>query len=186
MRASAEAPVPAPVRALRVLARGLLALSPAVRWVPAVGWMTLTFVLSMQDFGIGGGTGLSWGILSNGYHCFEYGVLAIFLALFLPREQGWPRLGPRETRWIVLAAGLYGMSDEIHQAFVPSRNCSILDLLSDVTGAWLATRAAARAGGIDYDPRRLARIVLFGIPLCFLCGTLAELMPRWFPDVALF
>jgi hypothetical protein len=174
------------VRALRAIGRALLALGPATRWIPAASWMALTFFLSMQDLSIGGGTGWSWGILTNGYHCFEFGVLALFFALFAPREQGWPRLRARETAWVVGLAALYGASDEIHQAFVPARNCSVLDFLSDTTGAWLATRAAARAGGVDYDPRLLRRIVLLGIPVCFLCGALAEFMPRWFPDVAMF
>ena len=186
MTPPAEPRIPWLVRPVRALGRGLLSLSPATRWIPAASWMALIFVLSMQDIGVGGSGSPGWGVLANGYHCFEYGVLALCLALFAPREQGWPRLDARATRWIVIVAALYGASDEIHQAFVPARNCSIFDLLSDVTGAWLATRAAARAGGVDYDPEKLLRIVLRGIPLCFLCGTLAEWMPRWFPDVPLF
>ena len=87
----------------------------------------------------------------------------------------------RETLWIVVVAGLFGLSDEIHQHFVPTRNSSVLDLFSDVVGAWLATRAAARAGGVDYDPRLLARIVRFGIPLCIACGALSNWGAEWFP-----
>jgi hypothetical protein len=174
-------PLPAGVRALRLAGRGLLALSPSTRWVPAAAWMALTFALSTQQFRGGGPEGVGWGIASNGYHCFEYGVLAICLCLFAPREQGWPRLRARETAWIVIAAALYGLSDEIHQHFVPTRNSSALDLASDTLGAWLATRAVARAGGVDYDPRILARIVLRGIPLCILSGALANWGGAWFP-----
>jgi len=177
-------PLPAPVRVLRRAGSALLALSPATRWIPAASWMALTFVLSMQQFGSGTGHGFGWGIASNGYHCFEYGVLALCLALFAPREQGWPRIRARETLWIVAVAGLYGLSDEIHQHFVPSRNSSVLDLFSDVVGAWLATRAVARAGGVDYDARILARIVGFGIPLCLACGALANWGAEWFPWVS--
>jgi hypothetical protein len=174
-------PLPLGVRALRLAGRTLLALSPKTRWVPAACWMALTFILSMQQFsGVGTG-GFFWGIASNGYHCFEYGVLALCLALFAPREQGWPRLRARETLWIVVVAGLYGLSDEFHQHFVPSRNSSAFDLVSDVAGAWLATRVVARAGGVDYDARILLRIVLRGIPLCLLCAALANWGPEWFP-----
>lgn len=183
MNAGAERLPPA-VRVLRGAGSALLALSPATRWIPAASWMLLTWVLSMQQFGGGGPEGFGWGILSNGFHCFEYGVLAIFLCLFAPREQGWPRLGAKETAWIVVAAGLYGISDEIHQHFVPSRNSSLLDLLSDVVGAWLATRAVARAGGVDYDAQRLKRIVLWGIPLCIACGALAKWGAERFPWVS--
>ncbi len=177
-------PLPTAVRALRAVGRALLTLSPATRWIPAACWMALTFILSMQQFGGSGPEGAGWGIASNGYHCFEYGVLAILLCLFAPRQQGWPRLRARETAWIVIAAGLYGLSDEIHQHFVPSRNSSALDLLSDIVGAWLATRAVARAGGVDYDTRRLQRIVVFGIPLCIACGALANWGAEWFPWVS--
>jgi len=183
MRPPAERLPPA-VRALRAAGSALMALSPATRWIPAAAWMALTFVLSMQRFGSGGSEGFGWSIASNGYHCFEYGVLAICLCLFAPREQGWPRLRARETAWIVALAGLYGISDEIHQHFVPTRNSSLLDLLSDVVGAWLATRAVARAGGVDYDAHRLKRIVLLGIPLCFACGALANWGAEWFPWVS--
>ena len=176
----ADAP-PLGVRVLRLPARALLALSPATRWIPAACWMSLTFILSMQQFGGGGTSGVLWGIASNGYHSFEYGVLAILLCLFAPREQGWPRLDAKATAWVVLAAGLYGLSDEIHQLYVPTRSSSALDLFSDVTGAWLATRAVARAGGVDYDAGKLARIVLFGIPLCIACAALANWGGEWLP-----
>jgi len=174
-------PRPLAVRALQLFARALLSLSPATRWVPAVCWMALTFILSMQQFGGGGEGGAFWGIASNGYHCFEYGVLAICLCLFVRREQGWPRLDARATLVIVVVAGLYGLSDEIHQHFVPTRNSSGLDLLSDIIGAWLATRAVARAGGVDYNANILARIVLLGIPLCIGCAALANWGGAWFP-----
>jgi VanZ family protein len=36
---------------------------------------------------------------------------------------------------------LYGASDEIHQYFVPNRECDLLDWLADATGAMLAIGA---------------------------------------------
>jgi hypothetical protein len=180
MSATAEA-LPAGVRALRLVGRALLALSPATRWIPAASWMALIFILSMQTFGGAGAPAVPWGIAANGYHCFEYGVLAVCLCLFAPREQGWPRLRARETALIVRLALCYGLSDEFHQHFVPTRSSSALDLLSDGVGAWLATRAVARAGGVDYDPHILARIVLLGIPLCIGCAALANWGGAWFP-----
>ena len=42
-------------------------------------------------------------------------------------------------QWIVLlsmiSASLYGISDEIHQSFVPSRDGSFLDVVADILGA---------------------------------------------------
>lgn len=39
---------------------------------------------------------------------------------------------------LLVVVRLCAVSDELHQAFVPSRNCSVLDSLSDLVGASLA------------------------------------------------
>lgn len=173
------------LRPLELVGRALLDLPVSVRWIPGACWMGLIFVLSMQEFGGGGGaSGIAWGIASNGYHCFEFGVLALFLCVFLPREAGWPRLEARERAWILLAVLLYAASDEWHQVYVPSRNASVLDLVSDLVGATLALLAARRVAGPHADAARLVRIVLLGIPLCIACAAIANGMPQWFPDAA--
>jgi VanZ family protein len=44
-------------------------------------------------------------------------------------------------RWAVLVVAivsLYGVSDEIHQAFVPGRSSDVFDWVADTTGALLA------------------------------------------------
>lgn len=46
--------------------------------------------------------------------------------------------------WIsFLSAALYGVSDEIHQHFVPSRTADILDILADVAGSLCGALAGA-------------------------------------------
>jgi VanZ family protein len=63
-------------------------------------------------------------------HFSVYGLLATLLV----------RLG-RGSRavWLaLLAASLYGASDEWHQSFVPGRTCDVFDWLADTTGAALA------------------------------------------------
>jgi len=35
----------------------------------------------------------------------------------------------------VVSASFYGISDEIHQYYVPSRNADILDVIADILGA---------------------------------------------------
>jgi VanZ family protein len=70
-------------------------------------------------------------------HLAEYAVLALLLWRALRREAApatvpwrWSRAG------LVLAlVALYAASDEIHQAFVPSRQGSGWDVLLDTTGA---------------------------------------------------
>lgn len=36
-----------------------------------------------------------------------------------------------------LIAAVYGISDEVHQYFVPPRECSFWDWLADISGAWV-------------------------------------------------
>jgi VanZ family protein len=73
-------------------------------------------------------------------HLTEYAVLALLLWRALPKPV---EESPAPWQWakagLVLAlAALYAASDEIHQAFVPSRQASVRDVLLDTTGAALA------------------------------------------------
>ncbi|PIR20575.1 MAG: teicoplanin resistance protein VanZ [Deltaproteobacteria bacterium CG11_big_fil_rev_8_21_14_0_20_47_16] len=44
----------------------------------------------------------------------------------------------RMTLWLTIAiSSLYGLSDEIHQFFVPTRSCDVLDWCADVVGSVL-------------------------------------------------
>ena len=41
-----------------------------------------------------------------------------------------------------LSAMLYGISDEIHQSFVPSRTADIIDMIADAAGGFMGAAAA--------------------------------------------
>lgn len=66
-------------------------------------------------------------------HALVFGALAWLLARALERETGWPLL--KRAGVVVILAGLYGVSDEIHQAFVPLRNPDWRDAAADLAGA---------------------------------------------------
>ena len=67
-------------------------------------------------------------------HFGAYALLAILTARNLKAEK--PFWSPIKIKIIViLFASLYGLSDEIHQAFVPSRYASAYDFLADCTGS---------------------------------------------------
>jgi VanZ family protein len=71
-------------------------------------------------------------------HGVEYGGLATVLSL------GMRASGVRPGRALalaVLAASLYGASDELHQSFVPGRDADVLDWVVDTVGAALAAGA---------------------------------------------
>ncbi len=76
-------------------------------------------------------------------HGFEYAVLGALCY----RAFRWgtnDRWAPRAVWCAVLAASLYGITDEVHQAFVPFRESSWLDWLADTAGAVLGATITHR------------------------------------------
>jgi len=113
--------------------------SPWRHFLPAILWMGVLFFFSQQSHLE---TGLTWDFwFKKGAHVFSWGVLA---ALFL-RAQGQGRFAwarrHAEKAWSLSV--LYGVFDEVHQAFVPLRNASPRDVCIDSLGA-LAGLASVR------------------------------------------
>ena len=110
----------------------------ALRWLPAVCWMGGVFYLSHQSSPLGADAGASRAALA---HAVLFGGLAALLY--------WP-LASRSAQfaWAAMAIGfalavLYGVTDELHQAFVDGRVASETDLLIDTAGALAGVTAAA-------------------------------------------
>ena len=66
-------------------------------------------------------------------HVMEYALLGFFIAAAL-RHFFQPKL-VLLILFTVLLGTLYGISDEIHQSFVPGRTCSGWDVLADFFGS---------------------------------------------------
>jgi VanZ family protein len=120
--------------------RSRSAMKNIVRWLPAIIWMAAIFYLSHQ-------TGEELGSLLplfqiilpaisdfNWGHFIAYFILALTVYYALGRR--WP------TYWgkllVILICAAYGVTDEIHQHFVPGRMPDFLDLRNDVIGAAIA------------------------------------------------
>ena len=70
-------------------------------------------------------------------HTVGYAVLGVLaLRAF---HGGFGRLRPEATLYAAMAVILWGISDEIHQSFVPGRDASPWDVLADVVGFVIAT-----------------------------------------------
>lgn len=85
-------------------------------------------------------------------HFGVYFVLAFLIHRLLQSQTRFPRLHLHPYIFTLVCTTLYGLSDEIHQLFVPGRNTSIEDLMADAAGAalfcllhQLFTRRATRA-----------------------------------------
>src|SRR5262249_21374050 len=68
-------------------------------------------------------------------HTLEYSVFGFLLAAALARQFEFKGLWL--VIWAVLIGTLFGVSDEIHQYFVPGRNCSAADAAADLFGSFL-------------------------------------------------
>jgi VanZ family protein len=64
-------------------------------------------------------------------HLVEFAILYLFFAAALAAGG---KLTPALSGLAALAAGMYGIMDEIHQFFVPYRNASLIDVLKDFIG----------------------------------------------------
>jgi VanZ family protein len=97
------------------------------RLVPALAWMGLIFWLSSQP-SLPSAIFLFDGI-DKVFHAGAYGVLGALLSLALGATTG------RAASLAVVIASLYGVSDELHQYFVPGRSCDVFDWMADTGGA---------------------------------------------------
>ena len=99
----------------------------------AMAWMALIFYLSSQS---SLPTPELFPQQDKVIHAVFYGILAILLlGGFRPGVTGYTKT---HRLLAVLAASLYGISDELHQSFVPDRDADMLDWLADTTGAVVA------------------------------------------------
>jgi len=68
-------------------------------------------------------------------HLIEYGILTFLLT----RAIGNMKLYKNKTEAIYIAiiiTGIYGLTDEIHQAYVFGRECSFIDWVFDLSGGF--------------------------------------------------
>lgn len=98
-------------------------------WLPVFLWAGLIFYLSSVQ-NLKTTSAPYWDeIFRNGAHFAFYGIfyLLFFRALnFAKKEKDF--LTP------LILSGLYALSDEIHQSFVPTRSFQLLDLTLDLFG----------------------------------------------------
>jgi VanZ family protein len=74
-------------------------------------------------------------------HAVAYGILA-FLCLMGMTGWRWRRIAGASLLAAFVLAVLYGVSDEVHQSFVPGRTPDGADVVADAVGAALGLLAA--------------------------------------------
>ena len=101
------------------------------RWLAVILYCTAIFVQSGRPVSV---SLPAWPGSDKVLHFFAYALLGVlfFRAFAATRVNDPPG---RVVVWSILAAALYGLSDEVHQAFVPSRSAQWLDAAADALGA---------------------------------------------------
>jgi len=103
-------------------------------WLPVVAYAGLIFYLSSlsepEEYVPSALAELGDKVL----HAVEYGLLgALCYRAFRHGVTAWA--ARYAWRLAIIAAAVYGVTDEVHQAFVPLRDADVLDLLMDAIGA---------------------------------------------------
>lgn len=131
-------------------------LNIAIPWILVCAWAVFIFFMSAHtgsDLNQGDGLvayikqwlnalqaqifGPDVDVISSLAHFCEYFILGILLMVALKRHV---RISPAFLIAIAIASA-YGITDEIHQIFVPDRVCDPIDWLVDTTGATLGAFA---------------------------------------------
>jgi VanZ family protein len=102
-------------------------------WLPLGGWMAFIFYMSSQT----GGSLPSLFIFQDiVFHLGAYAVLGCLFARALLNHS--PGMDFRKIICYSALFGLvYGVSDELHQLFVPGRQADFFDVITDSVGAFL-------------------------------------------------
>ena len=104
-------------------------------WLPAALYAGLIFFLSSQSHPEDNLPSFLFKEVSDKVlHAVEYGILAV-LCYRAFRWAAGPALARQAVVLAIVTASVYGITDEVHQAFVPLRESSWQDWLADTIGA---------------------------------------------------
>jgi VanZ family protein len=74
-------------------------------------------------------------MIKESLHLIEFGLLYLFFVSALVVNG---KLTPKWSLIAAVLAGLYGITDEIHQSFVPYRSSTMIDVVKDIIGVTAA------------------------------------------------
>jgi VanZ family protein len=166
------------------LARALRAVGRFLLWVPwplgavlAGSWLLLIWDLSSHRAPIPAHANFWWEWLSNFAHAPLFGILTILIAALLLREgqDRWPRPRRERTAPVIGCVMLYGLIDEWHQSYVPGRDASLLDVMTDVVSASVVLWIVYTLGREDLRARTLLARLGTGVLICATSAAIATL-----------
>jgi VanZ family protein len=112
-------------------------------WTPVVGYAALIFFLSSQSRPEVYVPSQLMDLGDKTWHAIEYGVLGILIYRAF-RYAGGAWSASHALMLAIVASSSYGLTDEIHQLFVPLREADVWDFLTDAVGSSVAAWGWAR------------------------------------------
>lgn len=105
-------------------------------WAPPIVYALVIFLLSGLPHPEEELPSFLGGVSDKLLHLVEYGVLGLLCYRAFRWAAGeW---GARHALWLAMVTAIiYGLSDELHQVFVPPREADPWDLMADAIGAAL-------------------------------------------------
>jgi VanZ family protein len=119
---------------ISVSVRPLDAIRLVAYWAPPVVYAGAIFLLSALPHPEKELPSFLGEISDKVLHLVEYGILGLLCYRAFRSAAGeW---GARHALWLaIVMATVYGLSDELHQVFVPPREADPWDLMADAAGA---------------------------------------------------
>ena len=159
-----EVPASGPaLRSLRACGRALLRLPRPVACLLPLAWAGWSSSRSpAPDLARHQALSVTWNLA----HAPAFGLLCLFLLPLAPRAGGWIRLGVAQRWCLGGLAALYGAVDEWHQSFVPGREPSVFDVVTDAVGVGCVLWITVYLGQADASEGGLRRRLAAGLGLC--------------------
>src|SRR3989344_3715227 len=107
-----------------------------IYWLPSVLWMGMIFFLSSRASVRVSDTQAIQFLFFKALHVVEYAIL--YTLLFRALKNTYPAPLWQNRYNAFLFAVVYGMTDEVHQMFVPTREGAFRDVIIDTLGISLA------------------------------------------------
>ncbi len=108
-----------------------------LRWIPATTYAGLIFVASSLPLPA---PYIPIPQIDKPIHTVEYAILCLLICWAQSAGRSVEGVRPikRVILFSIIASSLYGVSDEVHQYFVPGRNSDVVDWVFDTVGASMA------------------------------------------------
>jgi hypothetical protein len=166
----------AAIRGLRAFGRGLLRVPRGLGFLPPLLWAALIFYGSSHPAPAIAAPGFAGALIENCGHAVEYGIFAALLALCAKRRSAWVDLDRATVAWMLAVIVVYAASDEWHQSFVPHRDASVYDVITDIVGG-VSTLACIDALGEGRGGRTFSLRFAIGFAASLAAAVLATLEP---------